>query len=87
MATDKPTLSASPTQSRPRVAAENAIPVASHAACRLRSALAEVRAWVALKAACGHSHPFFGDGPAALPVEPVAPCCSLLPGIEEVRHG
>lgn len=50
-------------------------------------ALAEVRAWAVLKAACGHSRPFFGSGLAALPVEPVAPCYYLLPGTEEVRHG
>lgn len=49
-------------------------------------ALAAVRVWVALKAACGHSRPYFGNGPAALPVEPVVPRCSILPGKEEVRH-
>jgi len=48
--------------------------------------LATVHAWVALKAACGHSRPFFGDGPAALPVEPVAPLCPILPGSVEVCH-
>ena len=65
MASDKPTLSASPTQSQPH-------------------ALAEVRAWVALKAICGHSRPFFGDGPTALPVEPCAPILPILPGTVEV---
>lgn len=47
-------------------------------------ALAAVRAWVALKAACGHSRPFFGDGPASLPVEPCAPILPILPGMAEV---
>lgn len=47
-------------------------------------ALAEVRAWVALKAACGHSRPFFGNGPAALPVEPCAPIRPVLAGAAEV---
>ena len=42
--------------------------------------LAAVRAWVILKAACGHSRPFFGDGPASLPVGPVAPICPVLAG-------
>lgn len=49
-------------------------------------ALAEVRAWALLKAICGHSRPFFGDGPASLPVEPCAPICLPLMG-KEVRHG
>ncbi|MGE4536172.1 MAG: hypothetical protein AB7D37_03750 [Desulfovibrio sp.] len=49
-------------------------------------ALAAVHAWVALKAACGHSRPFFGDGPAALPVEPCAPILPILPGSVEVCH-
>ncbi|MEL7641687.1 MAG: hypothetical protein AAGU21_18790 [Solidesulfovibrio sp.] len=49
-------------------------------------ALAAVRAWVALKAACGHSRPFFGPGPASLPVEPSALICPVLVG-EELRHG
>ncbi|MYL85253.1 hypothetical protein GTA51_19335 [Desulfovibrio aerotolerans] len=44
--------------------------------------LAAVRAWVALKAACGHSRPFFGDGPASLHVEPCAPICPFLTGAE-----
>lgn len=47
-------------------------------------ALAAVRAWVALKAACGHSRPFFGEGPTSLPVEPCAPLCPILPGMVEV---
>lgn len=81
------TLSASATQSRPCVPAENVAPIASQAACRLRSALAGVHAWAALKAVCGHSRPFFEDGPAALPAEPVAPRCSVLPGKDEVHHG
>ena len=42
--------------------------------------LAAVRAWVVLKAACGHSHPFFGDGPALLPTEPTTPVCPVLAG-------
>jgi hypothetical protein len=42
--------------------------------------LAAVHAWAALKAACGHSRPFFGDGPASLPVGPVAPICPVLAG-------
>ena len=46
--------------------------------------LADIRAWTALKAACGHSRPFFGDGPAALPVEPCAPLCPILTGAVEV---
>jgi hypothetical protein len=61
-------------------------PTLSHA--RIQSqphALAAVHAWVILKAACGHSRPFFGDGPALLPMGPCAPRCSVLPGIEEVR--
>jgi hypothetical protein len=45
-------------------------------------ALAAVRAWVVLKTACGHSRPFFGDGPASLPVEPRAPICPVLTGAE-----
>jgi len=48
--------------------------------------LAAVHAWVALKAACGHSRRFFGDGPAALPVEPCAPICPVLTGMAEVAH-
>jgi len=47
--------------------------------------LAAIRAWVALKAACGHSRLFFGDGPVSLPVEPTAPICPVLAG-GEVRH-
>jgi hypothetical protein len=49
--------------------------------------LAAVHAWVALKAACGHSRLFFGDGPASLPVEPCAPILPILPGMVEVCHG
>ncbi len=49
-------------------------------------ALAEVRAWALLKATCGHSRPFFGNGLASLPVGPCAPICLPLAG-EEVRHG
>ncbi len=49
-------------------------------------ALAAVRAWTLLKAVCGHSRPFFGDGPASLPVEPCALICPVLVG-EELRHG
>jgi hypothetical protein len=49
-------------------------------------ALAAVHAWTLLKALCGHSRPFFGDGPASLPVEPVAPLCPILPGSVEVCH-
>ena len=48
--------------------------------------LAAVHAWAFLKAACGHSRPFFGDGPASLPVEPCAPICPILPGSVEVAH-
>ena len=47
--------------------------------------LAAVSAWVALRATCGHSRPFFGEGPASLPVEPCAPTCQVLAGAE-VRH-
>ena len=47
-------------------------------------ALAVVRAWVVLKAACGHSRPFFGDGPASLPCEPCALICPALAGSVEV---
>lgn len=50
----------------------------------LPSDLAAVRAWALLKAACGHQRPFFGDGPASLPVEPVAPICPVLAGAVEV---
>ena len=50
-------------------------------------ALAAVHAWTLLKALCGHSRPFFGDGPAALPVEPCAPIFPILPGSVEVCHG
>ena len=49
-------------------------------------ALAAVHAWALLKALCGHSRPFFGDGPAALPVEPCAPILPILPGMVEVCH-
>ena len=49
--------------------------------------LAAVHAWALLKAACGHSRSFFGDGPAALPVEPCAPIIPVLPGLVEVCHG
>lgn len=49
--------------------------------------LAAVHAWALLKAACGHSRSFFGDGPAALPVEPGAPIIPVLPGMVEVCHG
>jgi len=49
--------------------------------------LAAIRAWVALKAICGHSRPFFGDGPASLPTEPCAPICPVLAGLVGVRHG
>lgn len=48
--------------------------------------LAAVHAWALLKAACGHSRPFFGDGPAALPVEPCAPILPILPSSVEVCH-
>ena len=50
-------------------------------------ALAAVHAWALLKALCGHSRPFFGDGPASLPVEPCAPILPILPGMVEVCHG
>ena len=50
-------------------------------------ALAAVHAWVSLKAACGHSRPFFGDGPASLPTEPTTPICPVLAGSVGVRHG
>jgi len=52
---------------------------------RLSRDLAAVHAWVALKAACGHSRPFFDNGPASLPVEPCAPIRPVLTGTE-VRH-
>jgi hypothetical protein len=68
MATNKLTLSLSPSQVLPHT-------------------LAAVHAWVVLKAVCGHSRPFFGDGPASLPVEPCAPICPVLPGMVEVCHG
>ena len=48
-------------------------------------ALAEVRAWALIKAICGHSRPFFGDGPASLPVEPCTPNCQPLMR-KEVNH-
>ena len=48
-------------------------------------ALAAIHAWALLKALCGHSRLFFGDGLAALPVDPCAPICPVLAG-EEVRH-
>lgn len=48
--------------------------------------LATVHAWTILKALCGHSRPFFGDGPASLPVEPCAPILPTLPGKMEVCH-
>ncbi|MEA4856056.1 hypothetical protein [Solidesulfovibrio sp.] len=54
-------------------------------ASRVQSyALAEVHAWALLKALCGHSRPFFGDGPASLPVEPCAPIWPVLAGAAEV---
>jgi len=65
MATNKPTLSLSPSQVLP-------------------ANLAAVRAWALLKALCGHSRPFFDDGPAVLPVEPCAPICPILAGAAEV---
>lgn len=46
--------------------------------------LAALHAWALLKALCGHSRPFFGNGPAALPVEPCAPVLPILPGMVEV---
>ena len=49
-------------------------------------ALAAIHAWALLKALWGHSRPFFGDGPASLPVEPCAPVCPVLPGMVEVCH-
>jgi len=49
--------------------------------------LADVHAWTLLKALCGHSRPFFDDGPAALPVEPCAPVLPVLPGMVGVYHG
>ncbi len=49
-------------------------------------ALVAVHAWALLKALCGHSRPFFGDGPTALPVEPCAPILPILPGSVEVCH-
>ncbi len=49
-------------------------------------ALATIHAWRLLRATCGHSRSFFGDGPASLPVEPVAPHCPILPGTVEVCH-
>jgi hypothetical protein len=48
--------------------------------------LAAVHAWRLLRLACGHSRPFFGDGPASLPVEPCAPICPVLSGMAEVAH-
>lgn len=48
--------------------------------------LAAVHAWALLKAACGHSRSLFGDGPAALPVEPCTPIILILPGLVEVGH-
>ena len=48
--------------------------------------LAATRAWVALKAACGHTRPFFDDGPASLPIEPTAPICPVLAGSVGVCH-
>jgi len=48
--------------------------------------LAAIRAWALLKALCGHSRPFFSDGPDSLSVEPCAPICPVLAGGEE-RHG
>lgn len=46
--------------------------------------LATLHAWAFLKAACRHSRPFFGDGPASLPVEPCAPIRPVLAGEAEV---
>lgn len=48
--------------------------------------LAEIHAWVVLKAACGHSLGYFDDGPAALSVEPTAPILPVLAGAVEVCH-
>lgn len=48
--------------------------------------LAAVHVWVALKAACGHSRRFFGDGPASLPTEPTTPVCPVLAGSVGVFH-
>lgn len=53
----------------------------------LPTTLATIHAWTLLKALCGHSRPFFGDGPASLPVEPCAPILPTLPGKMEVCHG
>lgn len=62
-------------------------PTLSHARVQsLFHALAEVRPWALLKADCGHSRPFFGDGPASLPCEPCAPICPVLAGMVEVQH-
>lgn len=47
---------------------------------------ADIHAWALLKAACGHSHGYFDDGPASLPVEPCAPICPVLAGAVEVAH-
>lgn len=47
--------------------------------------LASIRAWVTLKALCGHSRSFFGDGPASLHMEPCAPTCPVFAGTE-VHH-
>lgn len=48
-------------------------------------ALASIHAWILLKAACGHSRPFFDDGPASLPEELCAPICPILAD-GEVSH-
>jgi len=48
--------------------------------------LAHVHAWAILKQACGHSLPFFEDGPPALPLEPCAPVRPVLTGAEEAAY-
>lgn len=44
------------------------------------------RAWAVLKAACGHSRPFFSDGLALLPTEHTTPVCPVLTGLVGVCH-
>lgn len=66
--------------------AEHPLTLSASATQSQPHALAEVRAWVLLKAACGHSRPFFDDGPASLPEGPCAPICPVLAGMVEVHH-
>lgn len=69
-------------QSHSQGPAESCVQAAPKAACCQAFAVAGIHAWTLLKALCGHSRPFFGDGPAALPVEPYAPICPVLTGAE-----